>query len=204
MTLIKKETVGYIIAEIVSWTFFPPLVGTVFFIFLIFWYANDLNQGLRWMVTVSPFLIFIPLLFFAISYKLKWISDIDLSHREERPTFLAVFVVSLAVASAILYFLNVPEKFFVYAFSGFIMTAVASLITLYWKISFHTAVATSVVTAIVILGGEEFWPLYFLIPLIGWARVVLAKHTVKQVIGGALVAFFVTVLVFYLFGYRFM
>ena len=198
---IDKET-RHFLAEVVSWTFFPPLVATVFFIFLTFWFSADLTQGLRWIIYISPFLIFIPLIFFAITYKLGWVSDIDLSDRKDRPIYLVVFVLGLAVASAILFWLNVPLKFFVYTFSGLIMSIITTLITLKWKISFHTAITTSVVTAIMILGGLRYTPLLLLIPIIGWARVTLKKHTVNQVIGGFLVAFAVTEIIFYLFGFR--
>jgi len=191
----------HFLAEVVSWAFFPPLVGTVFFIFLLFWYSKDISQGLQWMIFVAPFLLFLPLIFFAVSYKLGWVSDIDLSNREERPIFLLVFVISLLAASIVLFFLHVPTKLFVYVFSGLIMTAVTSFITLYWKISFHTAATTSVVTAINILGGLRFAPLFLLIPIIAWARLVLRKHSLLQVIGGFVVALIITEVIFYLFGF---
>ncbi|MCX6809171.1 MAG: hypothetical protein NTZ65_00215 [Candidatus Berkelbacteria bacterium] len=198
----REKEVRHVSAEIISWLFYPPLVGTVFFVFLVFWYSTDLNQGLHWLVAISPFLIFIPLIYFVISFKLGWISDIDLTDRKERPIFLSAFIVSLALASALLYLLSVPTKFFVYVFSGLVMTVVTSIITLFWKISFHTAVTTSVVTAITILGGPQFWPLFLLIPIIGWARVMLKKHTFWQVVGGALVAFVITEGVFLAFGFN--
>lgn len=199
---IDQET-RHFLAEVVSWVFFPPLVGTVFFIFLVFWYSSDLSEGLRWMTFVSPFLIFVPLIFFAITYKLGWVNDIDLSDREDRPIYLIVFIIGLGAASVIMHFLDVPLKFFVYAFSGLIVTIITTLITLSWKISFHTAVTTSVVTAITILGGARYMPLFLLIPVIAWARVTLKKHTISQVIGGFLVAWAVTEIVFYLYGFRF-
>jgi len=199
---IPTET-RHFLAEVVSWAFFPPLVATVFFIFLIFWYSADLSEGLRWVTFISPFLIFIPLIFFAVMYKLGWVSDIDLSDRSQRPLYLVVFIIGLAIASAILYFLQVPLKFFVYTFSGLVMTILTTIITFCWKISFHTAVTTSVVTAITILGGARYIPIFLLIPIIAWARVKLKKHTVSQVIGGFVVAWVVTEVVFYLFGFRF-
>lgn len=198
----EVEQASHVLAEIISWGFFPPLVATVFFIFLVFWYSSDLSEGFSWLITVSPFLIFIPLIFFAVSYKLGWISDIDLTERKERPAFLVVFVASLLILSVTLYVIGVPQKFFVYAFSGLIMTTIASIITLYWKISFHTAITSSVITAILVLGGLRFWPFVILLPVIGWSRVLLGKHSVYQVTGGALLAVFITYVVFYLFGYR--
>jgi len=189
-------------AEIISWLFFPPLVATVFFVFLIFWYSQDLSQGLQWLTYVAPFLIFIPLVFFALSYKLHWISDVDLTKRSERPAFLIVFTVSLAIASAIMYLLQAPEKFVIYIFSGLIMVILASIITFYWKISFHTMVTTSVVSAIVIIGGLRFWPFFLLLPIIAWARIVLKKHSLYQVIGGVFLSAAITWSVFALFGFR--
>lgn len=192
-----------ITSEIISWISSPPLVGTVFFIFLVFWYSADFGQGLRWIIALSPFLIFIPLLYFALSVKLKWITDIDLSNRKERPAFLLVYTISLAIADLVLYLLKVPEKFFVYILSTLVIAIVASLITLFWKISFHTAIFASIVTAINILGGIHFWPLFLLLIPVGIARVVLKRHTIAQVVGGALVSFLITCLVFLLFGYGF-
>jgi len=197
----KSKETRHLLAEIVSWVSFPPLVATVFFIFLIFWYANDLSEGLRWIITIAPFLVFIPLVFFALGLKLGWISDIDLSKREERPAFLVVFISSLLVATILLYVLDVNQKFFVYALSGLVVTVATALITLFWKISYHTTVTTSVVTALAILGGLHFaWLFLFIIP-VGWSRVALKKHTPWQVVGGAVVAFLLTYMVFSLFGY---
>lgn len=202
----KRETcndkISVIVGEIVSWLFFPPLVSAVFFVFLVFWYSQDFSQGLRWLVSVSPFLVFVPIAFFFLSYKLGWVSDIDMSKRDERPTFLFVFIVMLLISSIILYAIKVPPPLFTYAFSGLVMTLVTSIITLFWKISFHTAATVSVVTAIVILGGLQFSSLFLLVPLIGWARVCLKKHTIWQVIGGAAVSFVATVFVFYAFGIK--
>lgn len=192
----------HFLAEVISWVFFPPLVATVFFIFLIFWYSADFGEGLKWVTLVAPFLIFLPLLFFAVTYKLGWVDDIDLTNREDRPLYLVVFIFSLIFALAVLFFLQAPLKFIVYVLSGLIMTLVTTIITFFWKISFHTAVTTSVVTAITILGGMRFSPLFLLIVLIGWSRLALKKHTFYQVLGGFLVALAITELVFYLFEFR--
>ncbi len=198
----KDKETRHFLAEVVSWASFPPLVATVFFMFLIFWYSSDLSQGLQWMIAMAPFLIFAPLIFFIVSLKLGWISDIDLSNRKERPAFLAVFITTLLIANVVLYMFNVPEKFLVYALSGLVVTVTTAIITLFWKISYHTTVTTSVVTAIVILGGLKFAWLFLLIIPVAWSRVALKKHTFWQVVFGALVSFLITYIIFYLFGYR--
>lgn len=191
-----------VLADIVSWVFFPPLVATVFFVFLTFWYSQDLSQGLKWLVTISPFLIFFPLAVFLFAYKFGWVSDFDITKRDERPILLFVMIGALIIASAILYYLRVPMQFFVYAFSGLVLTVITAIITLYWKVSYHSAIVASVVTAINILGGLTFWPFFLLIPLVCWARVTIKKHTLWQVIGGALISIAVTTMIYYLFGFE--
>ena len=198
----EEKRYRHFAAEVISWAFFPPLVATVFFVFLIFWYSADLSEGLKWATYIAPFLIFLPLLFFAITYKLGWVDDLDLTNRKDRPLYLVVFIFSLIAALVLLFFLHAPLKFIVYTLSGLLMTIATTIITLYWKISFHTAVTTSVVTAITILGGLRFSPLFILVPIIAWARVTLKKHTFWQVVGGFAVAFAITEAVFYLFGFE--
>lgn len=52
------------------------------------------------------------------------------------------------------------------------------LITLQYKISGHISVLT--------LAAMRWWPLIFFVPLVGWSRVTLKRHTLKEVMGGAL------------------
>ncbi|PIT97147.1 hypothetical protein COT77_02980 [Candidatus Berkelbacteria bacterium CG10_big_fil_rev_8_21_14_0_10_41_12] len=190
-------------AEILSLISSPPLVSTVFFIFLVFKYSSDLSEGLRWLVGISPFLIFIPITYLGISYKLGWVSDFDISERNQRPLPMTIFIIGVAVASIILYFLKVPLDLFVYALSGFVTLIIMTVITFFWKISLHTATLSSIFTAIVVLGGLKFLPFYLILIPVGWSRVVLKKHSVNQVIAGVLVSSLVTLTVFHLFGYNF-
>lgn len=191
------------IAEVISIVASPPLVGTVFFIFLLFKNSPDLSQGLRWLVGISPFLIFIPVLYLVISYRLGWVSDLDLSDRNERPLPLTVFIVGVGIAAFILYILKVPMDLYVYVLSGFIMLVVMTIITFFWKISLHTATLSSIFTAIVVLGGFKFLPFFLILIPVSWARVLLRKHSLNQVIAGLLVSTLCTISVFYLFGYQF-
>ena len=58
---------------------------------------------------------------------------------------------------------------------------------LFWKISFHGATITAAATATVLVAGSSAWPVLLLVPLVGWARVRLERHTPRQVIFGTLV-----------------
>lgn len=68
-----------------------------------------------------------------------------------------------------------------------------TLITLHWKVSFHTGVASGCVATVRLLYGNRraLW-LLPAIPLVGWSRVRLTEHTVGQVVGGAVLGMLVT------------
>jgi membrane-associated phospholipid phosphatase len=52
-----------------------------------------------------------------------------------------------------------------------------------WKISVHGALAGAGLARLGACGGA-LWP-WALLPLLGWSRVRLGRHTVAQVIAGA-------------------
>ena len=82
-----------------------------------------------------------------------------------------------------------------------INAVVIAIVTQFWKISVHMTMLSSIATVVVILFGIKFWWLYlFLIPL-AWARIHRHRHTIWQAVTGSLVAFVLTALVFWLFGY---
>jgi membrane-associated phospholipid phosphatase len=57
-------------------------------------------------------------------------------------------------------------------------------------------------TIAIILFGIKFWWLYLLLLPLGWARVYRRRHTLWQVVAGALLAFFLSIIIFWFFGYQ--
>jgi len=68
-----------------------------------------------------------------------------------------------------------------------VLVGILSLVTLFWKISFHGATISAAATATVMVTGSYAWPVVLLIPLVGWSRIRLQRHTPRQVIYGSLV-----------------
>lgn len=63
---------------------------------------------------------------------------------------------------------------------------VLAVVSLFWKMSGHaSAIACSAVIGVQMLGPAGLL-LLPLIPVVGWARVVLGAHTLGQVIAGSL------------------
>ncbi|MCA9380575.1 hypothetical protein KC675_05340, partial [Candidatus Dojkabacteria bacterium] len=79
------------------------------------------------------------------------------------------------------------------------ITIILIIIHVFYRISFHTALNTSLVILLNHIEGCIFWPLFLLIPVIAWTRLILKKHTLFQVILGAIVPFTVYFIITLLF-----
>ncbi|MEU1880889.1 hypothetical protein ABZ470_26580 [Streptosporangium sp. NPDC020072] len=116
-----------------------------------------------------------------------WFGDWHIGERSQRPKLVAVIVVLVFVALALLVVLGAPRMMVACVAIMLATLAVVGPITLHWKISFHTAVASGAVVMLawilpavpmLVIGGV-------VVASIGWARVVILDHTSAQVLAGA-------------------
>jgi membrane-associated phospholipid phosphatase len=111
------------------------------------------------------------------------VSDLDVTQRQER---LIPFITALggaAAACGYLYYLEAPQLLLRFAIAHTAVMTLVFLITLYWKISVHSAGIAGVATFFSSVIG---FPLIAFAPvlLVGWSRVHLGRHTVGQVCAG--------------------
>lgn len=128
------------------------------------------------------------------------ISDIHLPLREERMKPLIVSLVLSLGAWAVLITFDAPRLLRLVATVNLIQTTLFLVVTARWKMSLHSAVAAALAALSVYLGGQSAMPIFAAVPLIGWSRVYLKRHTVAQVVGGAscgFIIFFGTLYLFY-------
>lgn len=113
--------------------------------------------------------------------------DFDIPNRMDRAIPLLIVIPSYLVGLIVLYGVSAPVVICVLMFGYFIVAFLVVLISFYWKISLHVMgiAGPSVVLAYVFgLPGLVFG--LILVPLVMWSRVYLGRHTVLQVIIGAL------------------
>ena len=72
----------------------------------------------------------------------------------------------------------------------------ATLVTSMYKISFHMIGITSLVTVLVLHYGITWSPVLLLVPLVAWSRRTLNRHTMWQIVFGALLASLSYIVVF--------
>ena len=84
--------------------------------------------------------------------------------------------------------------------TGLASVIVFTFINLLWKISVHTAFVAASVTVLIMLFGTAASLSALLVPLTGWARIELKRHSFAQVVTGAALAAVIAFIVFYSSG----
>lgn len=165
-------------------------------IFLALGYVSAGTSGLLWAALMFVIVTGIPLAYLLIGRKRGWVSDMELSRREERPRFILVSLSSDVLALVVLWLGNGPHLLRLIILTYFCLAIVMFTISSFWKISMHMAGVGGFATALVfVFGVPALWAILSL-PLVAWARLHRRKHDIPQLIAGALAGALTTALVF--------
>lgn len=146
--------------------------------------------------------IILPALLFLLFYKMKWVSDLNLTVRKERiiPTAIVLcffFYLYYAIRNAE----GSPRELVSILLGCIIGIFVANIITTFWKISIHALGVFSVVGALfaLSLATKEAIPIVTYVFLgiavcVGISRLILNRHTPLQVLFGSILGFVCPVL----------
>ena len=91
---------------------------------------------------------------------------------------------------------NLQTVLIITIFSGIIMM----VITFWWKISIHASSLGGAAIMLTVLYGAVMLPIFVLLALVSWSRVVLRRHTVTQVIAGSLAGIVISLVILKLRG----
>ncbi|MFX0168037.1 MAG: hypothetical protein ACFE89_01660 [Candidatus Hodarchaeota archaeon] len=180
------------LARITSLLLSPPLVALV--AVGLFAFLSPIGTGLlfSWQsfllglffVVIGPVL---PLSTMVILGRITF----DVKNRRDRPLlyFAAILVYSTGAFIAWLY-LNYAMMVIAIAYAG-VTTAIA-LISLFWKVSAHSAGVAGPLTGLIWVFGVILLPFMSLVGLVAWARWREGLHNVAQLVVGILTAILVT------------
>jgi len=70
------------------------------------------------------------------------------------------------------------------------------VITLWWKISVHAAIAAGAATVLLLVFGLALLVVWLLVALIAWSRVQVGDHTPAQVLAGIALGIVVNATIF--------
>ncbi len=151
--------------------------------FAVAWLAD--NHWLEWGLAYNVLIVLLPLIFVGILMRLDRIQSVSMSRDERHVPYLLTFITTMATWW-ILRTASAPPLLL----SLCLVTAIALLglfiVNLWWKISNH---ATASMSAAVLWGMIDNWAagvsLMMLAVLVCAGRLYLRKHTVLQLVAGA-------------------
>ncbi len=165
-------------------------------VFLAFGYASARTSGLLWAILMLLIVTGIPLAYLLIGIRRGWVSDMELSRREERPRFILVSLSSDVLAWIMLWLGNGPHLLTVIVLTYFCLAIVMFSISSFWKISMHMAGVGGFSTALVFVFGVPALWAFLSLPLVAWARLHRRKHTPAQLAAGAIAGIAIALFVF--------
>lgn len=150
---------------------------------------------------LALFTFFVPVLSMFLLRALGLTSDFGVSKREERPKLLLPMAISFTVALIISFNSSSSLLFTLYTVLVAVFL-VGSVITFFWKISFHMIWSTLGVFFIIYSWQiPTLYLLVLLLPLIGWSRIQLKRHSLNQVVVGFLITLLCIISVLTLFKF---
>lgn len=165
-----------------------PAVVVVVLSLAVAWHATGYRIGpsLLWGMVVAVFSSLLPMAFIVRGARQgKWDGH-HVRNREGRLVPMLLALGSTVLGLAIL-LLGGPRDLVALDVAMLTTLVVCTVITQWWKISLHSAVAGGATATIVLLYGPFGLVLVPLVALIAWSRVMVRDHTVAQAIAGALV-----------------
>ncbi len=188
------------VARLTSNILNPFLVSSLVIMLIAAQASDTWLEALKW--TVIPILLSILPVLVIVLYLVRkgTLESIFINARKERNRIYFLATGCTIVSAIALSILGAPPVLMAAFITGLASVIVFTFINLLWKISVHTAFMAASVTVLIILFGSAFSLTALLVPLTGWARIELKRHSLAQVVSGAVLATVICFVVFYSSG----
>jgi membrane-associated phospholipid phosphatase len=147
--------------------------------------AASLEDALAWAVVASLFASLIPISYVLREIRKHRFSNRHVPVREQRRAPLLVALASVTVGLLTINAMGAPRPLVALIAAMLAGLAVSLVVTLFWKMSIHTAVVSGSVVILAFVFGPVLLLTAPLVALVAWSRVELGDHTFAQVAGGA-------------------
>jgi hypothetical protein len=132
--------------------------------------------------------------------KHKVFSDMDVSKREQRPFLFTIFGAITIIYLISLFIFQAPLVLFISVWGGMVGIFITSLVNMKIKASLHVAALTGILITLFKLYSLPGY-FFLLIPLVGWSRIKLERHTGREVIAGLFLGIMLTLFMYILLKY---
>jgi hypothetical protein len=179
-----RQRAARIVTEVCS-----PAIVVVLLPIAVAWHATGHRVGatVLWGLVVAVFSSVLPMAFIVRGARLGRWDGHHVRNREGRLVPLALCLGSTAAGLAILLSGHAPRDVIALDVAMLVTLFACAIVTRWWKISLHCAVAGGAVATLALLYGPLLLALVPIVVVIAWSRVAVRDHTVAQAIAGSLI-----------------
>ena len=195
----KSDAPNHRVAHRVSQLLSPPMIGLA--VVIVFAFFSPIGTGLLvpWqsLILGTVFIAIGPVLPLSTMVALGR-QTFDVKNRRDRPLLYLAAILVYAAGAVVAWFFQ-DRCMATIAIAYVAVTSAVALISLFWKVSAHTAGVAGPITALIWVYGPIVAPFLLLAVVVGWARRRQGLHTVAQVAGGIVTAIVVTAGTYWIF-----
>ena len=195
----RREKQIILTARIMSMLFTPfylPLLGLVVLFSFSYLSIFPWSYKLQVLLMVYLFTILLPTVMIHLYRRYQGWNLIELGHRERRMVPYVLSIICYFTCIYVMQHLHMPHFMSSILVAALLVQIVCALITVWWKVSTHTAAIGGVGGALFAfaeyLNFNPVWwlCLIFLIAgMVGTSRMILRQHSLAQVVGGFWIGF---------------
>jgi membrane-associated phospholipid phosphatase len=176
----RRLRVARLVGEVLS----PPPILAVLALLVAWDSSPTLAMAVVWGGIAAVSASVLPYALILRGVRQGRLSDKNISLREQRIRFAAVAIASILTGLTVLAALDAPADMVALQASIAAGVACGWVITLWWKISVHAAIAAGAATVLLLVFGLALLVIWPLVALIAWSRVQIGDHTPAQVLAG--------------------
>ncbi|MBN2073038.1 MAG: hypothetical protein JW770_03725 [Actinobacteria bacterium] len=198
---IEEEKVSERIARVLSYVFDGSYISIPIFFIICLVAVQNVPQAIGWAFLCVLFGVIIPYIYILILFYKKKIIDMHIPDKRNRMKPLVMSFLSYSMGLVVMHILKAPLILKSIFTISVISSAIFILITRFWKISLHASWITFVVITFYVLFGTWMLALTPLVPIVGWARVRIKRHTITQVVLGSGISCITAFLIYNYYGF---
>ena len=188
----RRLRVARLVGEVLS----PPPILAVLALVVAWDSSPTLAMAVVWGAIAAVSASVLPYALILRGVRRGRLTDRNISLRQQRVRFAAVAIASILTGLTVLAAFDAPAEMVALQVSIAVGVACGWVITLWWKISVHAAIAAGAATVLLLVFGLALLVVWPLVALIAWSRVQVGDHTPAQVLAGIALGIVVNATIF--------
>ena len=202
MTMEEKTMRAIHYASSVISFIFNPLLMPTYGMIIAFWLSTLqillITDKITVIAAVALMTCVVPLVLFVLMRRFKILTDVHLNVQKERFIPYTITVVCYVVCALYLFNINAPTWMWMFMFGGASAAFISLVVNFFWKISAHMAGIGGLIGLLCKINscGDGIFDLMPVIctmiivaGILGTSRIAMERHTLWQVLTGALNGF---------------